>query len=587
MVGRHYSQGEKRALNIVWDASGQYGTYPPFLAVRHDEPSFYMNLIIGLSQKWLDIDSLNSFFLSYSGASKASDYDAIVWLCLENWLFHRELPERPVLKSLRHEYAASFCANEGTLSRQQMMVNDTSVIAVSRAHWASVAGEKTPHLSSHEKKILSLAEYEDSNATTDDVVEHLKILLMEGFHFSDFRMDADHVKAAAGPMRDFLSMLMRHEYRHVDSLLNRQDIISGYGSGAYGSVRDKHVSGRSDADTDYVRACFGPCILSDKEMHILHNELCTGTHELCDLWVAGTHKPSDGRVSEAALVDEQTKAQMDKNRSFYQKNFTLIEGSVKKLSSELESVLSAFMEPLPVEAKAGKLISEKAWRMPVLDDTEIFEKPGDEVESAVTVDLLLDASASRSASQEQIASQAYIIAKALEHVHIRCRIMDFHSLRGYTVLQILKGYNSNDDRGIFQYSAAGWNRDGLALSLAGRLMEADAGEAAKRIFFIMTDANPSDSTKVPPEGKDVFMHEYGGETGLDDTQKAVTTLQNAGITTGAIFTGPDLYVKNVKRIYGEHFVRIRHVEDLAGGVSELLQKLLARQGGQGTVLLSD
>lgn len=581
MVGRHYSQGEKRALNIVWDASGQYGTYPPFLAVRHDEPSFYMNLIIGLSQKWLDIDSLNSFFLSYSGASKASDYDAIVWLCLENWLFHRELPERPVLKSLRHEYAASFCANEGTLSRQQMMVNDTSVIAVSRAHWASVAGEKTPHLSSHEKKILSLAEYEDSNATTDDVVEHLKILLMEGFHFSDFRMDADHVKAAAGPMRDFLSMLMRHEYRHVDSLLNRQDIISGYGSGAYGSVRDKHVSGRSDADTDYVRACFGPCILSDKEMHILHNELCTGTHELCDLWVAGTHKPSDGRVSEAALVDEQTKAQMDKNRSFYQKNFTLIEGSVKKLSSELESVLSAFMEPLPVEAKAGKLISEKAWRMPVLDDTEIFEKPGDEVESAVTVDLLLDASASRSASQEQIASQAYIIAKALEHVHIRCRIMDFHSLRGYTVLQILKGYDSNDDRGIFQYSAAGWNRDGLALSLAGRLMEADAGEAAKRIFFIMTDANPSDSTKVPPEGKDVFMHEYGGETGLDDTQKAVTTLQNAGITTGAIFTGPDLYVKNVKRIYGEHFVRIRHVEDLAGGVSELLQKLLARQGGQG------
>lgn len=581
MVGRHYSQGEKRALNIVWDASGQYGTYPPFLAVRHDEPSFYMNLIIGLSQKWLDIDSLNSFFLSYSGASKASDYDAIVWLCLENWLFHRELPERPVLKSLRHEYATSFCANEGTLSRQQMMVNDTSVIAVSRAHWTSVAGEKTPHLSSHEKKILSLAEYEDSNATTDDVVEHLKILLMEGFHFSDFRMDADHVKAAAGPMRDFLSMLMRHEYRHVDSLLNRQDIISGYGSGAYGSVRDKHVSGRSDADTDYVRACFGPCILSDKEMHILHNELCTGTHELCDLWVAGTHKPSDGRVSEAALVDEQTKAQMDKNRSFYQKNFTLIEGSVKKLSSELESVLSAFMEPLPVEAKAGKLISEKAWRMPVLDDTEIFEKPGDEVESAVTVDLLLDASASRSASQEQIASQAYIIAKALEHVHIRCRIMDFHSLRGYTVLQILKGYDSNDDRGIFQYSAAGWNRDGLALSLAGRLMEADAGEAAKRIFFIMTDANPSDSTKVPPEGKDVFMHEYGGETGLDDTQKAVTTLQNAGITTGAIFTGPDLYVKNVKRIYGEHFVRIRHVEDLAGGVSELLQKLLARQGGQG------
>ena len=473
MVERHYSQGEKRALNIVWDASGKYGTYPPFLAVRRDEPSFYMNLVIGLSQKWLDTDALNAFFLSYSGASKADDYDAVVWLCLENWLYHKEFPHRPVLKSLRYEYAREFCENEGSLSRQQMMVNDTSVISVTRAHWASVAGEKSPHLSFHEKKILTLVEYEDEKADTPDIVEHLKILLMEGFHFSDFRMDADHVKAAAGPMKDFLSVLMRHEYKHVDSLLNRQDIVSGYGAGGSGSIRDKHVSGRSDADTDYIKACFGPCILSDKEMKMLKNELCKGTHELCDLWVAGTHKPSDGGVSEAALVDEQTKEQIDKNHDFYKKNFTLIEGAVKKLSSELESVLSAFMEPLPVQTKAGRLIAEKAWRMPVLDDTEIFEKPGDEVESSLTVDLLLDASASRSAAQVQIASQAYVIAKALEHVHIRCRIMDFHSLRGYTVLQILKSYESNDDRGIFQYSAAGWNRDGLAISLAGRLMASD------------------------------------------------------------------------------------------------------------------
>ncbi len=577
MVERHYSQGEKRALNIVWDASGKYGTYPPFLAVRRDEPSFYMNLVIGLSQKWLDTDALNAFFLSYSGASKADDYDAVVWLCLENWLYHKEFPHRPVLKSLRYEYARDFCENEGSLSRQQMMVNDTSVISVTRAHWASVAGEKSPHLSFHEKKILTLVEYEDEKADTPDIVEHLKILLMEGFHFSDFRMDADHVKAAAGPMKDFLSVLMRHEYKHVDSLLNRQDIVSGYGAGGSGSIRDKHVSGRSDADADYIKACFGPCILSDKEMKMLKNELCKGTHELCDLWVAGTHKPSDGGVSEAALVDEQTKEQIDKNHDFYKKNFTLIEGAVKKLSSELESVLSAFMEPLPVQTKAGRLIAEKAWRMPVLDDTEIFEKPGDEVESSLTVDLLLDASASRSAAQEQIASQAYVIAKALEGVHIRCRIMDFHSLRGYTVLQILKSYESNDDRGIFQYSAAGWNRDGLAISLAGRLMESDAGQGGHRIFLIMTDANPSDSTKVPPEGKDVFMHGYGGETGLSDTEQSIKKIRENGTVCGAIFTGPDLYVKNAKRLYGENFVRVKRVEDLAGGVSELMQQLLVKE----------
>lgn len=574
MIERKYSQGEKRALNIVWDASGKYGTYPPFLAVRRDVLDFYMNLVIGLSQKWLDTEALNSFFLSYSDAAKADDYDAIVWLCLENWLYHRELPKRPVLKGIRDGYAKNYVETCGSLSVQQMMVKDTSVISVTRYHWAFVAGEKTPHLSSHEKKILSLVEYEDEKADTAEVVEHLKILLMEGFHFSDFRMDADHVKAAAGPMKDFLARMMRHEVRHVDSLLNRQDIVSGFGNGIQGSVRDKHVSGRSDADRDYIKACFGPCILSEKEMKTLKNELCRGTHELCDLWVAGTIKPSDGRVSEAALIDEQTRQQAERNREFYRKNFTLIEGAVKKLSAELDSDLSAFFTPLPVETKAGRLLEQKAWRMPVLGDTEIFEKSGDEVESSVTADILLDASASRSAGQEEIASQAYIISKALKYVHIRCRIMDFHSLRGYTVLQILKDYDSDDSRGIFQYSAAGWNRDGLAVSLAGRLMGEQKGQDEHRIFLIMTDASPSDSTKVPPQGKDVFMHTYGGETGLADTEESIKELKKNGIMCGAVFTGPDLYVENAKRIYGSNFVRVQRLEDLASGVSGLVQVML-------------
>lgn len=48
----------------------------------------------------------------------------------------------------------------------------------------------------------------------------------------------------------------------------------------------------------------------------------------------------------------------------------------------------------------------------------------------------------------------------------------FLSLRGYTVIRRFCGYDEmeKDDR-IFDYFAAGWNRDGLALRSTGQLME--------------------------------------------------------------------------------------------------------------------
>ncbi|MDD6450113.1 MAG: hypothetical protein PUF78_10395, partial [Lachnospiraceae bacterium] len=66
--------------------------------------------------------------------------------------------------------------------------------------------------------------------------------------------------------------------------------------------------------------------------------------------------------------------------------------------------------------------------------------------------------------------------------------------------------------------------------------------------------------------------------GVQDTENAVKELRRQGLTLGAIYTGPNLYVKNVKRIYGSDFVRIEKVDQLAGGVSRLIQELLVKKG---------
>ncbi|MDD5866786.1 MAG: hypothetical protein PUC75_03990 [Lachnospiraceae bacterium] len=604
---RHFSAGERRALNIVWAAAGDYDLEPPFLAVRKDQADYYMNLMIGLSQKWLDRDALNGFFLSYQTAKKAEDFDALVWLALESYLYAKELPHRPVLSSLRREYADGYLNEDARLSRQQMMMKDPLVLDLQKYHWSSVAGGPKPRLSSHEKKVCSLIEQMGEEAfcpTSDDLILRLKEILFLAFHFSDYRMNLEHGFQATGPMKDLLERMLHRETHHIDSLLQRQDLSSGGSEERESSLlgaKGRHISEKSEADQAYIESCFGPCILSPRERKLMENDLCKGPHQYCSLWLtnADQNKTDPGlsafdssvycrgggeekaglHLSEKELVDQEVLEQAKRNQAFYQKNLLGIEASVKKLSAELETVLSSFFEPLPILGRAGRLDPRKTFRMPVLRDPEVFYRPGDEVENSLTVDLLLDASASRSPYQESIAAQAYVIAESLNRIHVESRILDFHSLRGFTVVQILKDYDSPDRTGIFSYAAAGWNRDGLALALTGRLIRNAAEKDGKwHLLLIMTDANPADSTMIPAEGKDIFRHSYGNEEGVQDTENAVKELRRQGLTLGAIYTGPNLYVKNVKRIYGSDFVRIEKVDQLAGGVSRLIQELLVKKG---------
>ena len=45
-----YSAQQRRAINLVWTASGDYQFEPQFLALKSNgEPDFYMNCVIGLS----------------------------------------------------------------------------------------------------------------------------------------------------------------------------------------------------------------------------------------------------------------------------------------------------------------------------------------------------------------------------------------------------------------------------------------------------------------------------------------------------------------------------------------------------------
>lgn len=154
----------------------------------------------------------------------------------------------------------------------------------------------------------------------------------------------------------------------------------------------------------------------------------------------------------------------------------------------------------------------------------------------------------------------------------------FCSLRGYTVLRILKDFSDrNGERNVFNYFAAGWNRDGLALRGAGELIR--SAPAEKHLLLLLTDASPDDSHKILPSGKIPLSRDYDGQVGVDDTAEEVRTLHAQGVRVAAVFTGENTSVPAANTIYGRDLARIRRMDQLAAAAGRLIQDEIRELSG--------
>ncbi|MBR0091409.1 MAG: hypothetical protein IJP92_06900 [Lachnospiraceae bacterium] len=565
---------QRRAMNLIWNAAGRYDFDVPFMAFQPDgRADFYFNSVIGLSEKWLDADQLNTFFSSYAHSVHAEAYDALLWLGVENCLYEKELPERPMLTRMRGGFAERFFLEEQTLSRQEMMAHNPRVYEQQQARWAFVTGRKPSAMTPGAKRLRE-ALLIPGSAGTKELVTRLQDILIEFFRFRGFRLsDAPEGFAISASLGEIVRNFMRRDSKQHDSLIVR-------GTGTAADVRaplgSRMTLQRSAEDADYIRSCFGPCLYDDMMMRTLETGLCTGAHEDCRLWyAAGEPVPDEMAHKEAVQLANDVKKQQAKNVAFYNRSSALIAAGVRALSAQIDAILSTFLQPLPERARAGDLNASKAYRLKLVHDPYVFTHPGDEVENNLSVDILLDASSSRATAQEIIAAQAFILAKSLMRCHVPVQISSFRSIKGYTVLERMKSYADADLTRIFRYYAAGWNRDGLAMRAIGKLME---GASEKRVLLVLTDAHPNDAMKMPPEEGSFFTREYDGIAAVNDTIDAVKALKEEGVMTGAIFTGKTSYLENLHAIYGKHYVRIRKTEQLAVAAGALFTSMLREIG---------
>ncbi len=569
MIKKQFSASARRARNIIWNAAGRYDFEPPFMAFfPNGTPDHYFNMVVGFVEKWLDMPRIWDFFARYEFDHRAQEFDEFLWLGLENCVYEKELAERPILCRLRGERAERFYREQANLSRQQMEYQSMPVYTQQEARWSEVLGRRAPLLSPREKRMAEALRFSGA-LDTDGVLGAMADFLKTFFRF-------EPTGASAAPRRagTLARLLLRREHRRRDRLLVRTG--TGEGDHPRAVLLGHEGLGRHSAPTEedeaYVRAVFGRSALTDAERRVLENDLCLDEDADCRLWVT-KGEGVDETHPEAADVRESALRQRRRNEAFLTENAAALQHTIKALSTRMETVLSSYLRHLPEPDRAGRISPEKAWRLPVLQDGRVFLKDGEEIEQEIFVDLLLDASQSRRNIQETLSAEAYIVAKSLTNLHIPVRVSAFRSIRGHTVLDVLKTAAQRDCRGTTRFYAGGWNRDSLALKLLGHLDDDPLLRGRRRLLLIMTDASPNDSTPIAATGR-WLPKEYEGAAAVKLTENAVRSLRARGIRVGAVFHGNSIHLEDLNQIYGHAYVRIRKATQLSQGVSDLLLLLL-------------
>ncbi len=562
MLKRQYSSTARRSLNIIWSAADDYDFDPPFMAFfSNGKADLYFDMVVGLAKKWLDLEKITEFMDSLGTLPSSDEKRALLWLGLENCLYQKEIDFRPVLADLRKKRAEDFYKTNQSLSRQQMMMTSMKVFNQEEARWAKILGRRLPLMTPKEKKIAAALEF-SKDLDSSSVIEEMTVFLERFFGYKRGK------KTGRIELHDFrakiLSKIFRHERTMTDSLIIRSGSFSQENSVQISRSGDLKFASATEKDESWIRNLFGKNIYSEHEMQIMEESLCIKADLGCRLWICDSSRPFSGESIEARAI----KNQAGKNRAFYHNHILLIKESIKKIAAQTDSILSSSQKHLPEKSKRGKIIASKAWRLSVLNDPAVFLSDGEETESLLEVDLLLDSSQSRMQIQEAICAQARIIAESFEKAKIPVRVLAFRSLRGFTVIQRLKDFASKNYDGIFNYFSGGWNRDSLCVKALDFLARQEAKSSGKeRLLIVLTDASPNDSSPLILNSR---KKEYEGAAAVEETAAAVKAMRTSGTKVSGIFFGSSLHLENAHRIFGDSFVRIQSVSQLAEGVRKLL-----------------
>lgn len=544
----------RRASNIIWNAAGSYEVKPVHRAYdENGRADLYMNSVIGAAYKYYDFAPIVEFFESLGAGEQAEEYSELIWLGLEGAVVARACAERPALYDLRRAYAKSVLK---LLERQEIRGLD-ELERLHRAHWLAALGE-TMELTERERKIIAELTF-SPEMDAAEIAERSARLLRDYYNFTPRRelRRALRLPSWLKPRRvQYLGLGVYEDEEESESLTRLKALLRGE---------------RAPTDMQsYLERCFGLPMFGPETSADIENELCRGAHAECRLhFTRGEFGAEPITDTETALQRRVLATAREQNRAAYMSELPRNQTAVRRLAERIRNCLLVYLDPAPVKARAGELNASRVWRAVQLGDSAVFTRPQRGEIGGLSVDILLDGSASQRDRQERVAVQGRIIAESLTLCGLPVRVSSYCTIEGSTILRVFRDYNEtrkNDE--IFAYSAEGWNRDSLALRAAGRLIDS-SGETA-RLLIILSDVRPNDPQRMGGRGGPA----YRGESAVADLAAEVEALRRRGIAVICVFTGDDPDLPNARQVFGRSLARIRSLTQFAETVGGLIQEAI-------------
>lgn len=555
-------QQDRRATNLIWNAAGDYSLHPDSKAYDPDGyADVYMNSIVGAVYRYYDYDVLRKLLDGMENAPNGEAYQDLFWTGIENCAYLRAVADRPAFRLLRLGYARTVCAQAEGYNELDLPITDR----IKLEHYKRVLGEGEK-LIPREEKLLHELEF-TPDLTSEQIVESMRGILSQYFGVTGGMLRRE----AMGKLPQFLGGLGRRRYRlgarvrtgenSKPTKRGRIDIMA-------------RISGeRTPAQLrEYVSDCFGESMYGKGEMTAIEDRLCRDKHSGCMLHFTRGEKPEhEVRDGEILLQRKQFADQEKSNRRHYEEGIVQHTLAIIRLTEKVRNCILVHLDDSMLKSRAGMLDATRVWRAVKLNDPQVFTKHERTTDTELSVDLLLDASASQLQRQESVAAQAYILAESLTRCGLPVRVYSFCTLADCTVVRIYRDYNEPEkNEAVFQYAAAGFNRDGLALRAANHLLSASPYE--RRILITLSDCSPNDVKKLTDEGG--RQREYEGNYGVADASSEVEKLRRMGVSVMCVFTGDEPDLPNARKIYGRELVRIRSISQFADAVGKVIVEII-------------
>lgn len=206
-----------------------------------------------------------------------------------------------------------------------------------------------------------------------------------------------------------------------------------------------------------------------------------------------------------------------------------------------------------------------------LNDNWTFAKrlPGDE--SQANVDILLGANASQKQRTELVIQQAYVLAESPSALKLPLRVWGYLLTSDYVVLTRCLDYGERGrNQKTFHYFTADADRDGLAYRAVYGLMEGHPAE--RRILIVLGDVKLNDIVRIYYGGQDPA---YSDRAVIENCAEELRQAQGEGITLLCAYTGDEVGITDVQRIFRQNLVKINSLNRFVATTGEPLEGTLS------------